>query len=245
MENIGDRFIEIPTVDSTNIYAMQQVHARLAKHGFVYFAHEQTQGKGQRGRSWESRKGDNITLSAVFEPLQLPASSAFLFSSAIAVACYNFCKVYTGDEISIKWPNDLYWRDRKAGGILVENIFRGSTWDWSIVGIGLNINQVQFAENLVNPVSFRQITGRTLPVLSLAKELCFYLQQSWEELLTGGDEMMKTYNDALYKRGETVKLKQSARIFDARIDRVNKNGQLEVFTAIPESFNHGDVTWIL
>lgn len=245
MENIGYPFIEIPTVDSTNIYAMQQVHARLAKHGAAYFAHEQTQGKGQRGRAWESQKEDNIILSVVYEPLQLPASSAFLFSSAIAVACYNFCKVYTGDEISVKWPNDLYWRDRKAGGILVENIFRGSTWEWSIVGIGLNINQVKFPENLTNPVSFRQITGKTFQVLELSKELCFHLQQTWEDLLTGGDEMLQTYNNALYKRGETVKLKQAARIFDARIDGVNKNGQLEVFTAIPEYFNHGDISWIL
>ena len=245
MENIGDLLIEIPTVDSTNIYAMQQVHARLAKHGTAYFAHEQTQGKGQRGRSWESRLGDNIILSVVYEPLQLPASSVFLFSSAIAVACYNFCKVYTGDEMSIKWPNDLYWRDRKAGGILVENVFRGSTWEWAIVGIGLNINQVEFSENLTNPVSFRQITGKTFPVLQLARELCLHLQQSWEHLIAGGDEILKTYNNALYKRGETVKMKQSARVFEARIDGVNKNGQLEVFTAIPETFNHGDVSWIL
>ena len=175
----------------------------------------------------------------------MPASSAFLFSTAIAVACYNFCKVYTGGEISVKWPNDLYWRDRKAGGILVENIFRGSTWEWSIVGIGLNINQVKFPENLTNPVSFRQITGKTFPVLEMSKELCFHLQQTWEDLLTGGDEVLQIYNNALYKRGETVKLKQAARIFDARIDGVNKNGQLEVFTAIPEYFNHGDISWIL
>ena len=102
--------------------------------------------------------------------------------------------------MSIKWPNDLYWRDRKAGGILVENIFRGSTWEWSIVGIGLNINQVKFPENLTNPVSFRQITGKTFQVLELSKELCFHLQQTWEDLLTAGDEMLQTFGRGFIHR---------------------------------------------
>ncbi len=245
MENIGDLFIEIPTVDSTNIYAMQQVHARMAKHGTAYFAHEQTRGKGQRGRSWDSAKDENIILSVVYEPFSIPPASAFLLSSSVALACYRFCKVYTGEEMCIKWPNDLYWRDRKAGGILIENLIRGNRWDYAIAGIGLNINQVYFPADLPNPVSFRQITGKTFPVVDLAMELCEYLQECWTMVLHDPEQVTNAYNEALYKRGQVVKFRQDNRVFEARVDGVNINGQLEVFTAAPETYNFGELAWIL
>lgn len=245
MENIGDLFIEIPSVDSTNIYAMQQVHARMTKHGTAYFAHEQTRGKGQRGKAWSSQKDENIILTVVYEPVSLHPTSTFLLSSAVALACYRFCKVYTGNEIRIKWPNDIYWRDRKAGGILIENLIRGNLWEFAIAGIGLNINQVSFPPELPNPVSFRQITGRAFPVVTLARELCGHLQDCWSLLLHHPEQVNQEYNEALYKRGEKVRLRQENRVFEARIDGVNINGQLEVFTAVPEILNFGDVSWIL
>jgi BirA family biotin operon repressor/biotin-[acetyl-CoA-carboxylase] ligase len=245
MRNIGHLFIELPTVNSTNIYAMEQVHARMAKHGTVFFAHEQTRGKGQRGNAWNSNKDENITLSVVYEPISLHPASAFALSAAVALACYRFCKVYTGDEISIKWPNDLYWRDRKAGGILIENNIRGQRWEFAIAGIGLNINQINFPPELPNPVSFRQITGKIFPVVALAKELCDHLQEIWTILTRNPQMVISEYNNALYKRGEKVRLKHASRIFDARIDGVNVNGQLEVFTTVSEQFNFGDISWIL
>jgi BirA family transcriptional regulator, biotin operon repressor / biotin---[acetyl-CoA-carboxylase] ligase len=245
MRHIGHLFIELPTVNSTNIYAMEQVHARLAKHGTAFFAHEQTQGKGQRGKTWNSSKDENILLSVVYEPLSLHPASAFALSAAVALACYRFCKVYTGDEMSIKWPNDLYWRDRKAGGILIENNIRGERWEFAIAGIGLNINQVHFPPELRNPVSFRQITGKTFPAVTLAAELCDHLQESWSILSRNPEMVIREYNDALYKRGEKVRLKQASRIFDARIKGVNSNGQLEVFTTVAEQFNFGEVSWLL
>jgi BirA family transcriptional regulator, biotin operon repressor / biotin---[acetyl-CoA-carboxylase] ligase len=104
MVNIGDLFIELPVVDSTNIYAMQQVHARLAKHGTAYFALTQTMGKGQRGKAWNSREGENILLSVVFEPISLDPASAFRFNTAIALACYDFCKYIQGRKPGLNGP---------------------------------------------------------------------------------------------------------------------------------------------
>jgi len=98
MENIGDHFIEIPSVDSTNIYAMQEVHARMTKHGTAYFAHEQTRGKGQRGKTWSSQKDENIILSVVYEPFSLHPTSAFLLSPSLSLSLYRFFKVYTGNR---------------------------------------------------------------------------------------------------------------------------------------------------
>jgi BirA family biotin operon repressor/biotin-[acetyl-CoA-carboxylase] ligase len=147
--------------------------------------------------------------------------------------------------MSIKWPNDLYWRDRKAGGILIENLVRGNQWEFAIAGIGLNINQVSFPAELPNPVSFRQITGKEFQVLQLARELCRHLQESWRLMIESPEKIALEYNQALYKRGEQVKLRQDNRIFEARIDGVNANGQLEVYSSVPETFNFGEVTWIL
>jgi len=98
---------------------------------------------------------------------------------------------------------------------------------------------------LPNPVSFRQVTGREFPVVDLAKELCGHLQDCWSILLQHPDQVTGEYNEALYRRGEKVKLRQENRVFEARIDGVNQNGQLEVFTVAPETFNFGEVSWIL
>src|SRR6202012_5219150 len=96
--------------------------AGMAPHGTLVFAHDQWAGKGQRGRSWNSNPGANIVLSAVLEPVVLPLQQAFGLSVAVALACRDFFSSYAGSDVTtIKWPNDLYWNDRKAGGILIEN----------------------------------------------------------------------------------------------------------------------------
>ena len=126
-------FIELQSIDSTNKYAMALVHgAHLpdgqdeAQHGTAIFTHEQTAGKGQRGKNWVSEKGSNIALSVLLKPYPLRIQDQFRLSICIAVSVYEFLSKYIGDETTIKWPNDLYWRDRKAGGILIENIVGSS-----------------------------------------------------------------------------------------------------------------------
>jgi BirA family biotin operon repressor/biotin-[acetyl-CoA-carboxylase] ligase len=158
MQSFGQSFTVIPSIDSTNNYAMQMVHARLANHGDVWFALEQTSGKGQRGKSWQSSRGENILLSIVLQPLFLVPMRSFLLNAAITLGVYDFYNKYAGRETRIKWPNDIYWRDRKAGGILIENIIRLESWLFAVAGIGLNINQVNFGEHLQKATSLRQIT---------------------------------------------------------------------------------------
>ena len=139
--NEGSFFTILDTVDSTNNYAMARIDDGLAKHGMVWFANEQTAGKGQRGKEWASEKGKNIAMSLVLSPEQLKLTSQFHLSAAVALACFEFLSGYIDGEAKIKWPNDLFWRDRKAGGILIENKLQGKTWKWAVVGIGININQ--------------------------------------------------------------------------------------------------------
>ena len=174
---IGLPFIELATVDSTNNYAMGLAHAGMAQHGTAVFAHEQVKGKGQRNKTWVSGKGQNISLSIILNPELLSISPLFLLSMATAIAVKHLLDHFTNDEMRIKWPNDLYWRDRKAAGILIENLWQGGRWKNAIVGIGININQDDFGELQSRAVSLKQITGKDHDPLSLAKLLCTDLIQ--------------------------------------------------------------------
>ncbi|MGI9137851.1 MAG: biotin--[acetyl-CoA-carboxylase] ligase, partial [Sediminibacterium sp.] len=108
---------------------------------------------------------------------------------AVALGAQAFFMVYAGDETKIKKPNDIYWRDRKAGGILIENIVRGNIWTWAVIGIGVNINQTQFSNDAGNPVSLKQITGKNWDVKSLQKKLSSALSTSLNLWLNEGERI--------------------------------------------------------
>ena len=241
---IGHPLVILATVDSTNKYAMQQVHAHMAKHGAAYYAMEQTQGRGQRGKTWDTAAGENIIVSVVTSPQCPFPPDPFIFNAAVALACYDFYKYLAGDETSIKWPNDIYWRDRKAGGILIENMVNGSTWNWSIIGIGINVNQVNFDPSIPNPVSLRQIRGEFLDPLLLTGDLMVHLEKYWNLWLSHPESLMEQYNSALYKRNQKAKFRAGSRIFEGTVKQVNARGQLAVITSMEERFNFGEITWI-
>ncbi len=245
---VGNRFIELQSIDSTNNYALGQVHAGMATHGTVYFAHEQTAGKGQRGRSWSAEKDAGLAISAVLDPQPLLTHQQFYLSMAVALAARDFFKNYAGTDTKIKWPNDLYWKDRKAGGILIESILgTGATrqWHWAIAGIGININQGRFPPELPNPVSLKQITGKTYNIWALARELCDFLENRVKELKTGSlDKLLADYNEHLYKKGEVLKFRKESRVFEGRVNQVLPNGNLELLTPFPEVFSFGEIIFL-
>ncbi len=191
---LGAPLIELSTIDSTNIYAMAQIKKGLAKSGSCFCADYQTHGKGQHGRIWESNKGQNLLCSYILELKELEPHKKWEprdqigFSAAIALGIRAFCDAYTKGETKIKRPNDIYWRDRKAGGILIENLLRGTEWTWSVIGIGININQTAFSPDAPNPVSLKQITGRDWEILSLQDALSKSLTNSIIDWLKNGAE---------------------------------------------------------
>ncbi len=243
---IGNVFTELLTVDSSNNYAMAKVHDGKAFHGNVFFAHEQTAGKGQRGKNWIANTSENIMMSIVLQPERLFINEQFLLSACIALACYDLLNIYLPEEIFIKWPNDLYVGDRKAGGILIENIISGETWKYAIVGIGININQTEFDESLINPISLKRSTGKSFDVIDLAKELCAFIERRYNKLFVGKtDEMIAEYNLHLYKRNEVVRLKKENQIFETMIKEVTPQGKLVTFDEEERSFGFGEVEWQL
>ena len=196
---IGVPLIELSTIDSTNIYAMAQIKAGLAKSGSCFRADFQTHGKGQHGRVWESAKGQNMICSYILELKNLDALKNWTptdqmgFSAAIAVGARTFFAAFAGSETKIKKPNDIYFRDRKAGGILIENLVRGKEWTWAVIGIGMNINQTAFSSAAVNsvssnPISLQEITNKIWDVKTMQQHLSEALTTAIQNWLTEGDE---------------------------------------------------------
>jgi BirA family biotin operon repressor/biotin-[acetyl-CoA-carboxylase] ligase len=245
LPDIGNIFTELATVDSSNNYAMALTHDGKAFHGNVFFAHEQTAGKGQRGKKWIANTSENIMMSIVFKPEKLSINEQFLLSACIALACFDLLNIYFPNKIFIKWPNDLYIGDRKAGGILIENIISGENWKYSIAGIGININQTAFDENLPNPISLKQEAGKNFDVIALAKELCAFIQRRYNQLLDGKiNEMIAEYNQHLYKRNEFVRLKKENEIFETMIKEVTAQGKLMTVDEEERSWEFGEVELI-
>lgn len=237
-------WIELPSVDSTNNYAMGLIHEGLAQHGLTICTAHQTKGKGQRGKVWETEPGANLSFSIIVEP-GLLLTQSFQLLAATALAVRDELEKILGDETKIKWPNDLYWRDRKTGGILIENVVRGRQWQWAVIGIGINVNQTEF-KGLKNPVSIKQVTGKYTDVLQLAhciqkavlKE-CDHLQQQ------GFAGIFETYNCQLYKLQQPVRLKKESRIVSTNVKGVNTSGQLITGIDVEECFDFGEVEWLI
>ena len=193
---IGVPLIELSTIDSTNIYAMAQIKAGLAKSGSCFRADFQTHGKGQHERVWESAKGQNIICSYILELKNLDALKKWTptdqmgFSATIALGARAFFAAFAGSETKIKKPNDIYFRDRKAGGILIENLVRGKEWTWTVIGIGMNINQSSFSSAAVNsvssnPISLQEITNKIWDLKQMQQHLSEALTnaiQNWLQL---------------------------------------------------------------
>mgnify|MGYP000234571482 CR=1 FL=1 len=256
MPSIGNNIIILNRIDSSNNYAMQQVHAGLAEHGQVWFALEQTAGKGQRGKEWKAAPSENITMSIALKTNKLPIDQQFRLSVAVSLAILDFFTMYVSTNVSIKWPNDLYWCDRKAGGVLIENIVSGGSndgvspfianWKWAVIGIGININQTDFSDDLPNPVSLQQITGEKYDVIVLAKQLCSKLEMYWQQLHSGQwATIFERYNQHLFKKGKAVRLRKKNVVMPCTIRGVSEDGKLLIEEDENMRFDWGDVKWEL
>lgn len=223
---------------------MGLIHAGMAQHGTVVFAHEQTRGKGQREKQWTSAPGENIMLSVIMKPFSLAVSQQFLLSMAVANGVHSFFSKYAGAQTKIKWPNDLYWCDRKAGGILIENQIQGQVWKYAVVGIGININQTNFQLIADQAVSLKQVTGKQWDIIEGAKELIKALDEELKLLLDAPGEVSKRYHRALYKWKEEQAFKKNNKVFKARVDGVTNEGYLIISHAHQEFFKIGEVQWV-
>ena len=216
-------FIEHTT--STNDEARQPHYSHMD----VVWSDSQSSGRGQRGHSWHSAVGENITFSVVLHPEFLPIVEQFLLSEVVALALVDTMAEY-GIECRIKWTNDLYAGDGKLAGVLIEHSLSTTTIARTIVGIGLNVNQAEFPDDLPNPVSMTQLRGIRFDRREVLESFVRNLER-WYSLLEDGQKSLveSSYRELMYHRDElhTYALPSGER-FRATIRGVRPSGELRL-----------------
>ena len=218
--------IHISETNSTNNYLQSLCSKQKVEELTVVVADFQTSGRGQRGNSWESDSGKNLLFSIVIFPEFLEARRQFLISQIISLAIKEELDTYTTD-ISIKWPNDIYWKEKKICGILIENDLMGRNISQSIAGIGININQETFHSFAPNPVSLRQITGKEFDLFEILKNIVLRIQSYYSLLKKGNTEsIVCQYEMSLFRKEGMHRFKDANGLFLARIICVEPEGRL-------------------
>ena len=247
MKNIfpDSKIIRIQQTASTNSYLMQLSNTEEPAEGTVVVAGNQTQGRGQSGNSWESEPGANLTFSIILYPVSVKASGQFILSKAISLAVYDFLSDCVPD-VSVKWPNDVYVGNRKITGILIENFIGGEYLTKTIAGIGVNINQEQFMSDAPNPVSLRQLTGKTYPPDSCLQSLHSSIANRYSMVTGDRKKLNSDYLQHLYLFGKSSRFSSGGVSFDATITGVNRYGMLEMTAANGErkTFGFKDVKFL-
>ncbi len=219
---IGSRFTELQQAGSTNNLAREQIEEGRARHGDVLFTRNQTAGRGQMGKSWLSAPNQNLAMTILLETAQLPDTRPFHLSVCSALSCQQVLTEISCGDNQIKWPNDLYWKSRKLGGLLIE-----SSSSWQIVGIGINVNQTTFDTTLPNPVSLRQITGKELDPKTLAQRITNAMNEQihawrWD----GFHPLLKQYRNQLFGKGASFTVRENGIEKVIRILDVEDEGAL-------------------
>ncbi len=226
---VGKVLIELNKTDSTNKYAINLSSKSNPSDGTVISAWFQTAGKGQNGSSWQSEAGKNLTFSIIFHPKFLPANQQFKLSQTISLGVSDFLNEYTS-QVKVKWPNDIYVGDEKICGILIQNNLSGANIHSSIVGIGININQSTFEENLPNPTSLAIKTGNQFDLEKMLAELCEKIETRYIQLRAGNHALIqKDYLHHLFRFQETALYQYpDGEIFSGKIVGVSDAGKLKI-----------------
>ena len=246
MTILNKNIIVLDEVDSTNNYAKQLLPNKV-ENGTVVLAQFQNAGKGQQGNYWESEAGKNLLCSIVLYPHYLPAEKQFYISKIISIALVELLKT-ASEDVKIKWPNDIYVFDKKIAGILIENSVKGNTFDSSIAGIGLNLNQVKFKTETPNPVSLKQLAGKSYNIQKVLNDFLEILSVWLEELELGKHAYIdKVYVSHLFRNREWAIFKKENREFEARIVGIGEYGQLQLEdkTGIITEFMFKEVEFVL
>lgn len=225
--------VELTETDSTNCFLGRYCDTQKAEEFTTAIAEHQTSGKGQTGNVWESETGKNITCSTVLYPHFIKPQRQFTLSQIISLSIKEALDEWT-DGISIKWPNDIYWKEKKICGILIENDLTGDSISRCIIGIGVNINQQTFHSNAPNPVSLFQITGAEhdkYTILSdILQRMKAYYSLLKRSISIGATDVTKQiadrYAQALFRKEGLHRYADKEGEFTARIKRVEPDGRL-------------------
>ena len=225
-ESFPVSLVYLEETESTNKYLNDLCNRQCVGELTTVTTDFQTSGRGQRGNNWESERGQNLMFSFVLYPAFLKARKQFLLSQIISLAIKEELDTHVSD-VSIKWPNDIYWKEKKICGILIENDLMGRNISQSIAGIGININQETFHSFAPNPVSLRQITGKEFDLFEILKNIVLRIQSYYSLLKKGNTEsIVCQYEMSLFRKEGMHRFKDANGEFLARIICVEPEGRL-------------------
>ncbi len=219
--------IHLTETGSTNSYAIEMLAKDRPEEGCVIITDHQTLGKGTDTNTWESEKGKNLTFSLILYPT-FTADKQFILNKVISLGICNFLQAeLSQDDVTIKWPNDIYIADKKICGILIQNSVIGNQLNYMIVGIGFNVNQTNFKSDAPNPVSMKMITGKTYDLNEILDKLLSFIFEKYVSLKSLSSRQIENeYHEALYRREEWHEFIVNGMKTYARITGTNTYGQL-------------------
>ncbi len=239
-------YIYLETVDSTNLYASKDVSKTNPQDIRVYYTFNQSEGKGQFGREWYLGYHNNVAISIVYPWKNMKATDNVAILMGVSLAIQNALTVLTGVTNKIKWPNDIYVKDKKLGGVLIQNVLKGSKVSYSIIGIGINVNSKRFPKRIPNPVSLNQITGTSYNLDEFTKLLSAAIIQYLDiRKALKFKTTKKDYLESLYKFKKEVKYKnKKGEIKWGTIKDVDDKAHLVIKDSDGEehSFDHGELS---
>ncbi len=228
---IGSNIIRLTETTSTNTYAAKLLMTEKPAEGTIIFSVSQTEGRGQQGNIWESECGKNLTVSVILYPYFLKPEKQFALNKFVSLAVLDFVKLHIPVNISpkIKWPNDIYVGNKKIAGILIENSIAGNSFEYVIIGIGININQEKFSSNAPNPVSLKLITGKEYDIENCLKELCVSLNKRYDQMQENFCSTLDSdYLKNNYRYNVFSKFRKNDSLIYAKISGISDFGKLQL-----------------
>lgn len=227
----GQNCIYLNVTDSTNSYAITLLRESKLVEGTVVYTFHQQKGRGQRGNTWESEPNKNGAFSYVLYPVFLQVEEQFLLNKMAALAVADLLAEFLADtdkmqEIKIKWPNDVYVGTQKIAGILIENTLRERTIQHSVIGIGINVNQLVFAKSL-NATSLALLANKEFVPEQVLEKLSIYLEARYLQLKNNIKSLDGAYLQRLYRLNMWAKYNVSGVATEAKITGVTDSGKLE------------------
>jgi BirA family biotin operon repressor/biotin-[acetyl-CoA-carboxylase] ligase len=224
-----DHLVELPSVESTNKYAAETLRVSNLPHGTVILAHEQTAGRGQRGRTWHSGAGLDLTCSFVLQPALLRADEQFRVAQAAALAVRSTVAGLVPGPVRVKWPNDILIDRAKVAGILIQNELVGEHIAWSIIGIGLNVNSTEM-DPAHRATSLRLAAGLRFDPAAVLGRLRTDLEQWWNSVEHDPATLALRYREQLWSAGRWSAAELDGIPLMVRLMDVDKRGRLIVET---------------
>ncbi len=226
---VGQNLIKLSAVDSTNNFLKELLSkSEPLPEGTVIMAENQFSGRGQQNNTWHTEPGKNLTVSFLLKPSFLELKNQFFLNMSVSIAIYNVLSKFWPNGFSIKWPNDIYFNDQKVGGILIENIVVGGTIKNTIVGVGLNVNQMLFLPELQNKAtSLQLIMQKEIDLHQLLGAICKEIEGQYLQLKAKKHSQLKhNYTTKLYQIEKASKYRQNGEVFEGTIKGTTDSGLL-------------------